>query len=194
MSTTAPPVLPATTSSSTRTRPRLQRVRSRPALSLFGLLVVATVLAAIASALIAELGPAGRPHATLQRDTREKPCRSSCTTAAASSLRCCSRRGAGTPPGSTRHVGDLLVAVLVLANPVVVGFALGRYPTELPAYLPHLPLEYAALAIAASAWLTRRLPSVSAQRTPSVLRCATLTLIVTAIAAVVETYAVPHTG
>ena len=193
MSTSAPPVLPAATSSSTRTRSRLQRVRSRPALSLFGLLVVATVLAAIASALIADLGPAGRPHATLSGTPAEAVsifvhnCRSLVAPLLLAAGRWHTAR-------ATRHVGDLLVAVLVLANPVVVGFALGRYPTELPSYLPHLPLEYAALAIAASAWLTRRLPNVSAQRTPSVLRCATLTLIVTAIAAVIETYAVPHTG
>jgi len=190
MSTTAP-VLRASTSSSTRTRSRLQRVRSRPALSVFGLLVVATVLAAVASALFAELGPPGRPHPTLSGTPAEAVsifvhnCRSLVAPLLLAAGRWHTHR-------LTRHVGDLLVGALVLGNPILVGFALGRYPTQLPAYLPHIALEYAALALAASAWLTRRLPNLSAQRSRSLLSCAALTLIVTAIAAVLETYAVPH--
>jgi hypothetical protein len=168
-------------------------VRSRPALSVFGLLVVATALAAVASALFAELGPPGRPQPTLTGTPAEAVSIfvHNCRSLVVPLLLAAGRWDTARAP---RDVADLVVAVLVLANPVVVGFALGRYPTQLPAYLPHLALEYAALAIAASAWLTRRLPNVSAERAASVPRCATLTLIVTAIAAVVETYAAPHKG
>jgi hypothetical protein len=80
----------------------------------------------------------------------------------------------------------------VIANPILVGLALGRHRIELPAYLPHLPLEDAALAIAAGAWLARRHPGCRVPR--SLLVCALLTLAFAALAALVETYAVPHTS
>ncbi|MCA1680738.1 MAG: hypothetical protein LC777_18220, partial [Actinobacteria bacterium] len=85
-----------------------------------------------------------------------------------------------------------LVAALVSANPVIVGLALGRHPTALVVYLPHLPFEDGALAIAASAWLTRRLPNPDRRPPTGLLACASLTLTLAAIAALLETYAVPH--
>jgi hypothetical protein len=94
----------------------------------------------------------------------------------------------------TRHLGDLLVAALVVANAAVVGAAVGRYPTELPAYLAHMPLEDAAVAIAAGAWFARRLPRRrrAGVLAPNLARAAALTLVVAIAAAIVETYAVPH--
>ena len=82
----------------------------------------------------------------------------------------------------------------MIANATLVGLALGRYPTELPAYLPHLPLEDSALAIAAGAWLAHRLADDAAAPAPRLARVAVLTAAVTIAAAIVETYAVPHKG
>jgi len=94
----------------------------------------------------------------------------------------------------TRHVGDLAVVALVAANAAMIGLALGRYPTQLPAYLPHLPLEDAALAITAGAWLARRIKHATGTPAPSLWRTALLMLTATIAAAIVETYAVPHPG
>ena len=69
---------------------------------------------------------------------------------------------------------------------------MGRYPTQLPAYLPHLPLEDGAVAIAAGAWLARRTQQRTGTPAPSLSRTALLMLTVTIAAAIVETYAVPH--
>lgn len=187
--TVYPPGQPlAATSSSCTTRTVLTRC---PVLLVGVAIAGVTLLAAIASALVPELGPSRAPRPTLHATPTEAPTiflTNGQTLIAPFIL----AAGRWHTHRLTRHVGDLLVGALVLANPILVGFALGRYPTQLPAYLPHIPLEYAALALAASAWLTRRLPNLSAQRSRSLLGSATLTLIVTAIAAVVETYAVPH--
>lgn len=188
--TVHPPGQPlAAPSSSCTTRTVLTRCLLLVGLAIAGV----TLLAAIASARVPELGPGRAPRPTLHATPTEALTifLTNAQTLIAPLILVAGRWHTGRV---TRHVGDLVVGALVLANPMLVGFALGRYPTQLPAYLPHIALEYAALALAASAWLTRRLPNHRAQRSRSLLGCATLTLIVAAIAAVVETYAVPHQG
>jgi hypothetical protein len=157
------------------------------------IILALTLLAAIASALWPELGPARRPHPTLHGTPAEAL---SILVGNARTLIAPLLLSAGRwhTHRSTRLIGDLLVGALVTANPVNIGLALGRHPTELPAYLPHLPLEDAALAIAASAWLARRLPTPNGQSPAGLAACASLTLALAAAAAVVETYAVPQTG
>ena len=93
----------------------------------------------------------------------------------------------------TLHVGVLVLAMLVIANATIVGLALRRYPRRLPRNRPHLPLEDAALAIAAGAWLAHRLPRAG-MPAPSLAGAAALTLVAAIAAAIVETYAVAHTG
>lgn len=162
-----------------------------PVLLVGAVIAGVTLLAAVASAVAPELGPGRAPRPTLHGTPTEALTifLTNAQTLIAPLILVAGRWHTGRV---TRHVGDLVVGALVTANATIIGLALGRYPTQLPGYLPHLPLEYAALALAASAWLTRRLPNHRAQRSRSLLGCATLTLVVTAIAAVVETYAVPH--
>ncbi len=56
----------------------------------------------------------------------------------------------------TRTVGDAIVAATLIFSPLLVGSAIGRHGLELLAYLPHLPVEWAALSVAVAAWLTGR--------------------------------------
>jgi hypothetical protein len=159
---------------------------------LLGLIILAlTLLATIASTVWPELGTDRRPQPTLH-GTPAEALAILLGNARTLALPLLLSAGRWHTHPSTRLVGDLLVTALVIANPVNVGLALGRHPTALPAYLPHLPLEHAALAIAASAWLTRRLPD--RRPTAGLLACAALTLTLTALAALIETYAVPHKG
>jgi hypothetical protein len=185
------PGLPSAGCSSTCASTPTCRASWHPA-ALLGLIVLAlTLLAASASTVWPELGPARRPQPTLH-GTPAEALAILVGNARTLALPLLLAAGRWHTHRGTRLVGDLLVAALVTANPVIVGLALGRHPTALPAYLPHLPLEDAALAIAASTWLTQRLPG----RRPrtGLLACASLTLTLTAIAAVLETYAVPHKG
>ena len=76
----------------------------------------------------------------------------------------------------------------LLAHGLMVGNALGQHPA-LWRYLPHLPLEWLALATPAGAWLaTRRDTPASRQRLGHSLAAAVAVL---ALAAIVETYLVP---
>jgi hypothetical protein len=184
------PALPSPTLASTSPLSGLSR---HPVLLLALIILTLTLIAAVTSALAPELGPNRRPRATLHGTPAEAVSIfvSNARTLIAPLLLTAGRWHSGS---ITRHVGDLIVAALVVANPILVGLALGRYPTQLPAYLPHLPLENAALALAASAWLTRRLPNPNRRAPRSLRGCASLTAALAAIAALVETYAVPHTG
>ncbi len=84
------------------------------------------------------------------------------------------------------------MGALLVVNPVTIGLALGRFPTTLLPYLPHLPLEDAALATAAAAWLSRRLPAAPGTPVRSLAGYALWTLILTVAAALTETFLVPH--
>jgi hypothetical protein len=184
-------VLRSTTGSSTRTPTPTWDVARHPTLLLAVLILVLTFLAAAASALWPELGPARRPQPTLDGTPGEALAilAANLRTLIAPLLLTAGRWH--THP-ATRPVGDLLVGALVTANPILIGFALGRHPTELVVYLPHLPLEDAALAMSAGAWIARRQPSCREPR--SLLVCASLTLALAALAALLETYAVPHSS
>jgi hypothetical protein len=179
--------------SSTSTSTVLRGLSGRPALCVAVAITTVTLLAALASSLLHELGPATAPHPTLHGTAAEALSIAShnARTLVAPLLLCAGRWHTGR---LTRHVGDLVVAALVTANAAMIGLALGRYPTQLPAYLPHLPLEDAALAIAAGAWLARRRRSHASRAVPELARTAVLVLAVTIAAAIVETYAVPHKG
>ncbi|MCA1699459.1 MAG: hypothetical protein LC790_11415 [Actinobacteria bacterium] len=185
------PSLPATRCSSTSPWPSW--VARHPTLAVATAIAVVTIATATAATVTPELGPAVAPHPTLHGTPDEV------VSIVVQNLRTLIApllliAGRWHTARVTRHVGDLLVATLVIANATLVGLALGRYPTQLPAYLPHLPLEDAALAIAAGAWLARRVAAQAGSRAPSLGRTALLTVVVTIVAAIVETYAVPHGG
>lgn len=88
-----------------------------------------------------------------------------------------------------RLLGDLAVGVMVALSSVTVGIALGRWRARLIPYLPHLPLEWAALTVAVATWLVIRTGHAHATQlmalgsTVAVLLCA---------AAALETWATPH--
>jgi hypothetical protein len=88
----------------------------------------------------------------------------------------------------SRIAGDALVAGLLLANGVQVGFAIGRWQGRLVPYLPHLPLEYLAASVAAGAWLSGR----RSQPLATTVRYGALTVALLGAAAVVEVLLTPH--
>ena len=89
----------------------------------------------------------------------------------------------------SRRVADTVLLACVIVNTLEVGAALGAYGVALLPYIPNVPLEWAALALGASAWLVQR-------RRPLTLRegFVWLALIVGVVlcAATLETVAVPH--
>ena len=180
--------LPAgATSSSTRT----PGVPPHPVALVVLAIVAVTLLAAIAGALLPELAPDRGPRPTLH-GTPGEALSILLSNVRTLTLPLLLSAGRWHTARVTRHVGDVAVAAIVVANALLVGLALGRYPAELPRYLPHLALEDLALAIAASAWVARRLAHRAGDAPASVPRCALLTLGVAAAAALVEVYAVPH--
>ena len=74
------------------------------------------------------------------------------------------------------------------ANALRVGLALGRWHTRLIPYVPQLPLEWLAAALAGAAWLALR---TGARRQTAIAYLAAVLVVVTAAAAV-ETIATPH--
>lgn len=89
-------------------------------------------------------------------------------------------------PGA-RFAGDALVAAQLLMHGLTVGGAIGQRP-ELWRYLPHLPLEWLALALPATAWtLARR----NALPVLTLYRLATVSLAALVVSAALETWAVP---
>ena len=70
-----------------------------------------------------------------------------------------------------------------------MGAALGAYGARLLPYIPQLPIEWAGLALGASAWLLQRRRALTV---PEGLALLALTVCVLLCAAVIETVAVPH--
>ena len=87
-----------------------------------------------------------------------------------------------------RLLGDLITAAIMVANAGLVGAALGSWGERLLPYLPHLPLELAALACSCAAWWSRR------DRPRALWRPAASVLCLAVLAALVEVYATPHTA
>jgi hypothetical protein len=86
------------------------------------------------------------------------------------------------------RVGDALVATQLLAHGLVVGGALASHPA-MWRYLPHLPIEWLALAIPAAIWTIARARPLPQRRELAAATAASLAAI--SAAAVIETYAVP---
>jgi hypothetical protein len=88
----------------------------------------------------------------------------------------------------SRQLGDLLVVALLGGNALRVGLALGRDRGALLPYLPQLPLEWLAAALAAAAWLTLR----AGTRKRTGLAYVAAVLVFVAAAAAIETTCTPH--
>ena len=88
-----------------------------------------------------------------------------------------------------RGAGDLIVATLTAASTIPVGLELGRWGVRLVSYLPQLPFEWTALALAGHAWvIARRGHATIRQLAP--LAVVVLGLLI--CAASLETWATPH--
>lgn len=87
-------------------------------------------------------------------------------------------------------LGDFVVGGCLAANVALGGVALGTYGVGLLCYLPHWPLEWAAFALALTAWRRSR----NGTRDPCellllALACASLLC----AGALIETYTIPQT-
>lgn len=90
---------------------------------------------------------------------------------------------------TTRAIGDVVVGATVLVSPLLVGATLARHGRSLLAYLPHVPVEWAALSVAAGAWIAARPERLS---TRTLAAYVTTTVALAALAAVIETLSIPH--
>jgi hypothetical protein len=88
-----------------------------------------------------------------------------------------------------RRLADALLACCIAVNVVPVGAALGAYGPALLPYIPQVPLEWAGLALGASAWLLQRRQAVTPVQVASLVAVTASALI---CAAAVESLAVPH--
>jgi hypothetical protein len=88
-----------------------------------------------------------------------------------------------------RRIADSTVLACITVNSLPGGAALGAYGAPLLAFIPQLPIEWAGLALGASAWLVQRRRPLTALEG---LMLTVLTAAVLVCAAVVETVAVPH--
>jgi hypothetical protein len=119
-------------------------------------LVALTALGVLLARIDPALGPSARPHPALHP-----------TAAAIAAILVNNARVLAAPfiliagrfarSRRTRLVGDAVTAIILAANALWIGVALGRWRGTLIPYLPQLPLEYLAASTAAGAWIhTRR--------------------------------------
>jgi hypothetical protein len=93
------------------------------------------------------------------------------------------------PQRAIRLVHRALLAGWLVVNVIPVGAAIGAYGTRILPYLPHLPLEWTAIALALAGYLHAR----ERQAPGRALLAPALGLAVVLIAAAaLETYATPH--
>ncbi|MHB1538890.1 MAG: hypothetical protein ACYCUM_13875 [Solirubrobacteraceae bacterium] len=90
---------------------------------------------------------------------------------------------------ATRTLADAAVAANLLVCALLVGGALAGYGPAVLAYLPHVPLEWAGIAIGAGAWrIERTRPLSGRERAASLIAIISILL----LAAAVETSLTPH--
>jgi hypothetical protein len=146
-----------------------------------------TLLAAVIGMAVPELAPVGGPHPTLHGtfDDLVSIAGTNARVLSAPFLLACFRFPAHP---RSRWLADLLITAILGANALHVGLALGRWQLRLLPYVPQLPLEWLAAALAAAAWLNLR---AGARRQTAAVYLAAVLVVVVAAAAV-ETIATPH--
>ena len=164
--------------------PELTRALKHAAAIVFGL----TAVGAIAAVIAPSLAGSTRPHPTLTGSLADA------LSILANNLRLLAvpfllwlLRFADSRAG--RILGDLAVGVTVALSTVTVGIALGRWRARLIPYLPHLPLEWAALTVAAATWLLIR---TGHAHTHQLLALGSTVAVLLCAAAALETWATPH--
>lgn len=88
-----------------------------------------------------------------------------------------------------RRAGDLLILALTAGSTLPVGIELARWRARLLPYLPQLPVEWAALTVALSAWLLIR-TTTAPRRQVAALAAVTVALL--SVAASLETWCTPR--
>ncbi|HMJ35203.1 MAG TPA: hypothetical protein VK501_14930 [Baekduia sp.] len=89
-----------------------------------------------------------------------------------------------------RAVLDAVICLSLVGNVTLLALSLAGYGLgRLAPWLPHLPVEFAALAIALDVYLTARGPGALSGRL--LLVAAAVCVVALALAAVIETYATP---
>lgn len=93
--------------------------------------------------------------------------------------------------GQLRALLDVLVGFNLAANALLLAVAIAGYgPLRLAPWLPHLPVEFTALSIAATAYLRGR--TAGAITYCQLSGVAGLVAVLLIVAALLETYATPH--
>ncbi len=164
--------------------PELTRSLKHAATIVFGL----TAVGAIAAVIAPSLASSTRPHPTLTGSLADG------LSILANNLRLLGLpfllwvlRFADSRLG--RMLGDLTVSVMVAISTVTVGIALGRWRVRLIPYLPHLPLEWAALTVAVATWLLIRTGHAHIHQ---LLALGSTVAVLLFAAAALETWATPH--
>jgi len=146
-----------------------------------------TALGTLIGRLIPSLAPGGRPHPSLHGSLADLAAivATNARVLSAPFLLVLFRFPSGR---RSRQLGDLLIIGLLAGNALHVGLAVGRHGDKLLPYLPQLPLEWLAAALAGGAWLTLRTDGLT--RAALVYAAAVLALV--GVAAAIETLATPH--
>jgi hypothetical protein len=146
---------PSVGSHRTHREARCRRVDVRTACLCWVALAATTALGAVAAMAWPALGPATRPHATLHPslDAIASIVLNNARVLAAPLILVAARFDRGRV---SRVAGDTIVAAILAGNAIAVGVALGRWRGALIPFVPQLPVEYLAAAIAATTWLNAR--------------------------------------
>jgi hypothetical protein len=91
----------------------------------------------------------------------------------------------------SRALGDAAVIGILAVNAIRIGLELGRWQTRLVPYLPQLPVEYLATAIAAEVWIRARTRARHEQLRGGG-RSALLALGLLVLSALIEVYLTPR--
>jgi hypothetical protein len=148
---------------------------------------ITTLLGAVIAAAVPELAPADQPHPTLHGNLGDLASIAGTNARVLSAPFLLAWFRFPAHPRS-RWLADLLITAILGVNALHVGLALGRWQLRLLPYVPQLPLEWLAAALAAAAWLNLR---AGARRQTAAAYLAAVLVVVVAAAAV-ETIATPH--
>ena len=153
----------------------------------YGALWIMTLLGAVIAVAVPELAPADQPHPTLHGSIGDLASIAGTNARVLSAPFLLAWFRFPAHPRS-RWLADLLITAVLGANALHVGLALGRWQLRLLPYVPQLPLEWLAAALAAAAWLSLR----TGPRRQTAVAYVAAVLVVLVAAAAVETLATPH--